>query len=162
MIRRTNLFPVCDFTIAVYTVTDKRPSQRMRPLLAVPFERTASRGGPSVVAERNLQQVRLRDVTVPHEDLPNPETIAASEQKRHLMSSMSSGSQSASVTTSSVRMKCPFPTPTTPPPPSPRHTTAHSAAQSSSPPSLRKLVGWYITYAFGDTNSLNFVPGTWL
>jgi hypothetical protein len=65
------------FAVAVYTVRDKVPSQRMRRLLAVPFERTATRGEvPTVVAEQNLRQVRLHDVTVLHEVLPNPETIA--------------------------------------------------------------------------------------
>ncbi len=56
--------PVRHFVIAVYAVTDKRSSQQMRRLLAVPFERTATREEvPPVVAERNLQQVRLHDVT---------------------------------------------------------------------------------------------------
>ena len=36
-----------------------------------------------MVAEKNLQQVRLRDVTILREVGPNPETIA--EQNRHLM-----------------------------------------------------------------------------
>jgi hypothetical protein len=67
----------------------------MRRLLAVPFERTVTREEvPSVVAERSLQQVRLHDVTVPHEVLPNPETIA--EQNRHLITSMSPRAHSAS------------------------------------------------------------------
>jgi hypothetical protein len=69
----------------------------MRRFLAVPFERTATRKKvPSVVAERDLQQVRLYDVTVPHEVLPNSETIA--EQNQHLITSMSPRARSASVT----------------------------------------------------------------
>jgi hypothetical protein len=105
--------PTCSqvrhFAIAVYTVRDKGPSQRMRRLLAAPF-RANREEVPSVVAERNLQQVRLYDVTVPHEALPNPETIA--EQNRHLITSMSPRARSASVTTSSVRMQGPFLYPT--------------------------------------------------
>ena len=42
----------------------------MRRLLVVPFEETATREEvPTVVAKRNLRQVRLNRVTVPHEVL---------------------------------------------------------------------------------------------
>jgi hypothetical protein len=68
--------------IAVYAVTDKGPSQRMRWLLSVPFERTPTpKELPPVLAERNLQRVRFHSVTVPPEVLSNPETTA--EQNRH-------------------------------------------------------------------------------
>jgi hypothetical protein len=92
------------------TVTDKGPSQRMGRLLAVSFGLTATREEvPLVVTERNLQEVRLHDVTVPYKVLPNPETIA--EQNRHLITSISPRARSATVITSSGQMQRPFPTP---------------------------------------------------
>lgn len=97
------------FAIAVYMVIEKGPSKRMRwRSLAVPFERTATREEvSSVVAERSPHQVCLYDVTVLHKVLPNPETIV--EQNRHLITSMYSCAQLASVTMSSTRMQRPFP-----------------------------------------------------
>jgi hypothetical protein len=69
-------------------------------------ERTTTR---EEVSSLVVQQVRLHDVTVSHEVLPNPETVA--EQNRHLITSMSPPAQSTSVITSSVGMQRPFPTP---------------------------------------------------